>query len=302
MLENTRTVVIWNPSAGSAEQADDVRRELEASPHVTICSPGGREAAIEETLRAAEDGAELIIAAGGDGSVNSVVEGLLQAKAETLLGILPVGSGNDLARTLKLPLAPLDALHAIDSGVATYMDVMTVSSSDGQRTCVNMVTGGNTGRYLQHMTDELKERWGPYCYLRGVIDVLRNLEPFRIDVICDDGPPEGFDVLNVFVANGQFSGGGMAISPEAQLDDGQVDLVIIRDGDAGEIASLATEYVVADYLQHELVAFRRARRIELTSEPAMPLTADGDEIGTPPLSISVRPRCLRVLVPVPADG
>jgi diacylglycerol kinase (ATP) len=297
MIENTPTVVIWNPSAGSAEQADDVRRELEALPHVTICSPGGRDAAVAETVRAAEDGAELIIAAGGDGSVNSVVEGLLQANAGPLLGILPLGSGNDLARTLKLPLAPLDALRALDSAVATRMDVMCVSSSGGQRTCVNMVTGGNTGRYLQHMTDELKERWGPYCYLRGVIDVLRNLEPFRIDVICDDGPPEGFDALNVFVANGRFSGGGMAISPEAQLDDGQVDLVIIRDGDAGEIASLATEYVVADYLQHELVAFRRARRIELISEPALPLTADGDEIGTPPLTISVRPQCLRVLAP-----
>jgi diacylglycerol kinase (ATP) len=302
MLEYTRTVVIWNPSAGSAEQAEDVRRELEGMPHVTICAPNGREAAIEETVCAADDGAELIIAAGGDGSVNSVVDGLLQANAQPVLGILPLGSGNDLARTLKLPLAPLDALRALASGVATPMDVMSVSSSDGQRTCVNMVTGGNTGRYLQHMTDELKERWGPYCYLRGVIDVLRNLEPFRIDVICDDGPPEGFDALNIFVANGRFSGGGMAISPAAELDDGQVDVVIIRDGDAGEIASLATEYVVADYLQHELVAFRRAGRVKITAQPAMPLTADGDEIGTPPLSISVRPRCLRVLAPAPAAG
>jgi diacylglycerol kinase (ATP) len=302
MLTSVRSVVLWNPSAGSADQARDVRQQLERIPQLTLLEPHGRDAAIEATIRAAEQGADLVIAAGGDGTVNSVVAGILRSQCDPVLGVLPVGTGNDLARALGMPLDPLDAVRALSAASVGRLDVVRADTAQGTHVFANMLTAGNTGRYLHDMTSDMKSRWGPLCYLRGVIDVLRDLQVYRVRISCDGGTPEEFDVLNIFAANGCFSGGGLAVSPEAVLDDGQVDLVIVRDGDAVDIASLTTEYVIADYLQHDLVEFRRAAQIEITAEPQMPATADGDEIGATPVTIHVDPRRLRVLRPPEIDA
>lgn len=295
MIEDVKTIAIWNPSAGSADEGRDVRRRLESMPHVSICEPAGRTDAIEVTCREVTQGAELIVAAGGDGTLSSVVEGMMQTELEAYMGVLPLGTGNDLARSLDIPLTPFDAFSVLTNGPVVKVDVMELSSSSETRCCANMVTGGNTGRYLEKMTDEIKQRWGPFCYLRGVVDVLSDLQRYRIRVNCDDEPEEAFDVLNVFFANGKFSGGGLAVSPKAELDDGMIDVIIVRDGDPGDIASLATDYLAGDYLAHELIEFRRARTVTLTAEPAMPLTADGDEVGMTPLTTRIRPEQLKMI-------
>jgi diacylglycerol kinase (ATP) len=297
MLDHARTVVMWNSSAGSAESAGRVLDELRTMSNVAIREPSGRAAAIEETIQAARDGAEAIVAAGGDGTVNSVVEGLMRSDLRPALGILPLGTGNDLARTLGLPLAPEEALRTLLSADVTAIDAVQSTSSTGTRWSANMLTGGNTGRYLRQMSEDSKRQWGPFCYLRGVVDVIRDLQPFRIEIACDHRPAETFEALNVFVANGRNSGGGLRVSPEAELDDGLLDLVIVRDGEAGAIASLTSEYLLSDYLQHELVVFRRAAQLSMTSQPEMPLTADGEEAGCTPLSARVHRRRLRVLAP-----
>ncbi|MCA9109243.1 MAG: YegS/Rv2252/BmrU family lipid kinase [Planctomycetaceae bacterium] len=301
MIDTLRTVVMWNPSAGSADKAAEVRRSLTRMPHVTIREPVGRKAAIESTIQEADSGAELIVAAGGDGTVSSIVEGISQAKSDPVLGILPLGTGNDLARALGISLSPQDALQVFTNGRELRIDVMEIASSSGTRICTNMLTGGNTGRYLERMTDEVKQRWGPLCYLRGVIDVVIDLQTYRVNITCDDEPEMIFDSLNMFVANGKYSGGGLAVSPDAVLNDGMVDVIIVRDGDPRDIASLTTEYIAGDYFAHDLIEFRRARRIRLTADPSMPLTADGDEIGTTPLSVRVLHEALRVIVPQDTD-
>lgn len=297
MIEHAPTVVMWNPSAGSAGQAADFRTLLESMPQLVIREPGGREAAIEATIREAEQGAEVIVAAGGDGTVSSVVEGILRAESDPLLGILPLGTGNDLARALGLPLTPRESLQVLSDGTASTIDVMAATSSSEARVSANMLTGGNTGRYLAHMTDDIKQRWGPFCYLRGVIDVVSDLQTYRIGITCDDGPEETFDALNVFFANGRFSGGGLAVSPDAVLDDGRVDVIVVRDGDPGDIASLTAEYFAGDFFSHHLVEFRRAQSVKIIADPPLPLTADGDEVGTTPLSVCVLRERLRVTVP-----
>ena len=298
MPSEMRMTVMWNPSAGSAQSAQDLKSTLGLRDRTIICEPGDRETAIVETVKAVTDGADVVVAAGGDGTVSSVVEGLTQSPRPATLGILPLGTGNDLARSLGISLLPAEAMQTLVSGRPRPLDVVEFTSSTGRRTSANMMTAGNSGRYLQQMTDEIKQRWGPLAYLRGVIDVLNDLQTYSIEVCCDDGPVEKFDALNVFIANGRFSGGGLAVSPEAELDDGQVDLVIIRDGDAGDIASLTSQYWMADYLDHELTVFRRARRLTITADPPLPLTSDGDEVGQTAVTVTVRPQALRVLAPV----
>lgn len=297
MPAHAKTVVIWNPSAGSASAAAVVHEQLQTHANVETRTSDSRDHAIELTVEAAREGAEVVVAAGGDGSVSSVVEGLMQCERRPDLGILPLGTGNDLARTLEIPLNPIEALETLSTGQTTGLDAVQISTSQETRWYANMLTGGNTGRYLAHLTDEIKHRWGPFCYLRGMIDIAQDLQVYQVEVICDEKPPERFEALNLFVANGRNSGGGLAVSPEAELDDGCVDIVIIQDGDAGDIAALTSQYFVADYLENELVHFRRARRVTIHADPTMPLTADGDEVGETTLSATTRRRCLRVIVP-----
>lgn len=290
-----RIVIIWNPSAGSRDRSEQVHSRLTSMSNVVIVQPPSREETIETA--ASVESAALIVAAGGDGTVNAVLEGTMARSPRPALGIVPLGSGNDLARSLGIPLDPDDALDVLAAGCRREIDVVRLSAADGCRWYANMLTGGNTGRYLERMTDETKQRWGPLCYLRGVIDVVSDLQVFQVSVQCEDSPPETFEALNLFVANGRMSGGGLVVSPDAKLDDGLADLIVVRDGDPGDIAGLTASYLTAAYLDHDLVEFRRARRIAIEADPPMPLTADGEVIGTTPGVLEIEPRSLVVVAP-----
>jgi diacylglycerol kinase (ATP) len=155
-----------------------------------------------------------------------------------------------------------------------------------------MVTAGNTGQYTSLLTDEMKRRWGPFCYMRGALDVLSELSVYDIQLHCDGDPPVQCDALNLFVANGRTSGGGMVVSPDARLDDGLLDLLVIRDGSAFDLASLTVDYLLTDYRKNDLILYRRCRRLTIASTPPLPLSADGDPVDSSSFSLETHPHAL----------
>ncbi len=291
------TDVIWNPSAGSATAAENVYASLQARDDVRLHKTTSRENALQTVIDLANAGASTIVSAGGDGSLSTVIAGIMLADQRPTLGIIPLGTGNDLARSLGISLDTTAALEVLDSHVARPLDLVHCTTSDNSLWYANMLTAGNTGRYMEFLDDDVKKRWGPLCYIRGVITLVAALEVFEISVTCDDGPEEVFEVLNIFAANGKYSGGGLSVSPEAEVDDGLIDLIIVKNGPAFEITDLTKEYVMADYLQHDLVEFRRAEKIQLTCKTDLPMTADGDIIGNFPVDLKVSPSALQVLAP-----
>ena len=118
-----------------------------------------------------------------------------------------------------------------------------------------MLAGGNTGQYTKQLTDEMKQQWGAFCFLRGAIEVLQNLEVFPVEVQFDDEPPLSLNVLNLFVANGRCAGAGLPVAPKATLNDGWLDAVVVLDGTAVQLADLALTYVVGDPREHDDLAF-----------------------------------------------
>jgi diacylglycerol kinase (ATP) len=297
MFESRETLVLWNPSAGSADPAGRLKSQLENAPNVRLLKTESRENCIERTQQACEDGFEVVIAGGGDGTVNAVVEGIMRSEEHPVMGILPLGTGNDFARSLGLKMNPAAALEQLNSAGIHPVDVMKYASSRKEGWYLNMLTGGNTGVYMDHMTEEIKRRWGPFSYMRGVIEVIQELVAFDVEVFLDDLPPRSYHTLNLFLANGRMSGGGMTVCPNASYDDGTIDVIVIREGLPGEIASLTTEYFLRDYLNHDLVEHLKAERVRIESDPPMPLTADGDRIGETPLLVEVLPGTLPMLVP-----
>ncbi|APZ95273.1 diacylglycerol/lipid kinase family protein [Fuerstiella marisgermanici] len=288
--------VILNESAGTAKAVGSLLEDWSRNGLVTFHRPDTAEAAVAMSRRAADAGADVVVAAGGDGTVNCVVQGLLAAKRSCPLGVLPLGTGNDFCRNAGIPLDPAAALDLIQIRVAKPVDVIRVSTESECFHYINMATAGNTGLYADLVTDDMKKFWGPMVYLRGAVDVLSNLKTYRVQLQFDDESPDTYDVLNLFFANGCVTGGGMTIAPDAQLDNGYIDVVVVLDCSPVDIAALATQYALSDYRSNPNILFRRVQSVAVRSSPPLAISADGDILTDQPTRFSVLPGMLQVIV------
>jgi diacylglycerol kinase (ATP) len=296
-MQKSKARVICNPtSGGGAYDPDEIRDELEGL-EVDWVQTEGR----EDAIGAAEEWREgLLIVAGGDGTVNDVVNGLGRAgfPEGVTLGILPAGTGNDLAATLCIPEDPELAEDVIRQKRERKLDVARVRSEGiGERFFINVATGG-LGAEISNVNDEeLKKRWGKLSYLRASLEVARNFDVRELTLYLDG---EGHQVraVNIAVGNCRYTGGGWPATPKANPEDGLLDVVVIETFGAGELFDLAPAVLAkSGYLDKEGVLFVRAKEIRVeTQPPGLEFTADGEVIGNEPAQFSVLPRALKVIV------
>lgn len=288
--------LILNPNAGSADAAASLRLAIHAEEGVELCeceaAGHGRELAED----AVEQGYDLVIAAGGDGTVNEVVNGLARDFGVAALGIVPLGTGNDLARTLALPDDPGNAFRVAVHGERRTIDLIRVENADGISYAANVCAGGFTGELDEAMTDELKATWGPFSYLIGTMKALPDLSDYETLVAWDGDKLEQVDAFNIVVANGRTAGGGRPAAPRANPEDGLLDVVIVKECSAVELAGLAALTLAGDYLDSKHVVFRRARRVRVESTPGMWFNVDGELHTNDPVTFEVLPSALRVSV------
>jgi diacylglycerol kinase (ATP) len=296
-MEKNEARVICNPSSGGgAYDPDEIRGELEGLEVEWIETRGP-----EDAIRAAEEWSEgLLLVAGGDGTINDVVNGLGRAgfPEGVTLGILPAGTGNDLAATLCVPEDPDLAEAVIRQNRGRWLDVARVRSEGiGERFFVNVATGGLGAEISSVNDEELKKRWGKFSYLRASLEVARTFEAREI-ILYLDGEAHKVDAVNIAVGNCRFTGGGWPAAPKANPEDGLLDVVVIETLGAGELFKLApTALARVDYLNKEGVFFARARDVIVeTRPPGLDFTADGEVIGNEPAEFTVVPRALKVLV------
>ncbi len=288
--------LILNPNAGSADAADALRMALHREPDVELCAceaPGhGRRLAAESVAQ----GYDVVIAAGGDGTVNEVVNGLADDFGAVAFGIVPLGTGNDLARTLALPEDPALAFELALRGPHRPLDLIRVQSDAGTIYAANVCAGGFTDELEGAMTSDLKAAWGPLSYLIGTVKALPDLTDYDTRIAWDDGELERVHAFNVIVANGRTAGGGRPAAPRANPEDGLLDVVIVKRCTAVELAGLAARALAGDYLDSEHVLYRRARRVLVDSRPGMWFNVDGEIYTDEPVTFEVVPGALRVAV------
>ncbi|MBW3542920.1 MAG: diacylglycerol kinase family lipid kinase [Planctomycetes bacterium] len=289
-------LVIWNPGAGSVAENAELRQSLAQRSDLRFEETTDAGHAIRLAAEAVREGLETVAAAGGDGTVHAVLQGLMPDPGRTRLAVIPLGTGNDLCRTLGIPRLADPTGELLAGGRFRRLDVVEMTLGDRVTYFLNVAAGGNGALVSDHLTEEMKTRWGPLCYLRGAVNVMLNLVTYRVAARFDGGPAEQFEALNVVVGNGRACGGGVAASPHANPEDGLLDVVIVLDGSPLDVAVVAAQFVLSDYVRSEHVIFRRARELSLVSEPPLPFSADGDRYAAAAVQFRVLPRALEVLV------
>jgi diacylglycerol kinase (ATP) len=243
-------------------------------------------------------GFDLVVAAGGDGTLNEVVNGIGENLGDARLGLIPLGTGNDFARTIGVPDDIEAAIDLIVIGETREVDLVRVTS-DEVRYFVNVSAGGFSGLVDEKLTPDMKKTWGPLAYLRGAAAALPELRAYRTTLALDNSESLTLDLYNVVVANGRYVAGGTLIAPEASIDDGLLDIVLIPQRSAPELALLAAQVALGTHLTSEAIVFRRAAQLTVNSKPGMWFNVDGELVGNEPARFEILPRALRFIAPTP---
>lgn len=239
--------------------------------------------------------------AGGDGTVNEVVNGLGEAgfPEGVTLAVLPAGTGNDFSRTLGIPNDPRQAWETIRAGRTRTLDVAHVSPRGArERFFVNAAVGGAGAEVSEAADDvDLKARWGSLTYLRASLGIALNLRPHEVELTLD-GARHRLRAVSVVIGNCRYAGGGRPAAPRANPEDGLLDVVVVEYAGPGKVLALApTALTGLDYLDEDGVFFARAEKIRVcASPPSLKFNSDGEVLGPGPAEFSLVPRVLRVIV------
>jgi len=224
----------------------------------------------EQARRAAADGVERLLVAGGDGTMHQASQGL--AGTACALGVIPLGSGNDLAGTLGIPPDLDVAVQRAVTGEIRRIDLLRVGDAYSLS-----YAGVGFDSEVTRFANEVKMLRGPLIYFYSVIHTLITFEPPRMKVVYDGGTFEG-KVMFTVVNNLPRFGGGMRIAPEAVIDDGLLDLVIVREVPKSVLLSIFPKVYGGKHVGHPAVTIVRTRRAEITMDRAMTMYGGGEPL------------------------
>jgi diacylglycerol kinase (ATP) len=274
-------------------QALDHLQEMHVPLGVTypIRDPARLPEAVQEVLG---DGYEFLILGGGDGTVSSVVDFL--ADRGTLLGLLPLGTANDFARTLDIPEDIEEACKLIANGKVVDIDLGLA----GDNFYVNVASVGLSVEATRALSPWLKKSTGPLAYPVAAISAFLKHEPFSARLTFPEGdhePVEYDRLLQVAVGNGRFYGGGMIVALESGIDDKTLDIYAIDLGRRRDLIGAVRYLKSGDFIKTDGVHNFRTPRVRLETDPDLPVNIDGEVVTRTPQDFSVAQNALSVLVP-----
>ncbi len=289
------TWVIANPNAGSGDEAARLEAAVARLPGAALKLTEQADDATRLAREAVEAGVERVVAAGGDGTLNEVVNGLSADFGRVALGLLPLGTGNDFARTIGVP-SDLDAALAIlAEGRERSVDVARSVLNGQCRWFLNMAAGGFSGE-VSERAGEAKEKWGPLAYMRAAVGALPELKGFLTRIVLNGGETLELDTYNVVVSNGRYVASGIPAAPQAVLDDGLLDVMIAPATTLPQLALLVPTVLLGRHVGNDLLLFRKVTRIDIESDPPMVFNVDGEIVGEGPALFEAIPRALRMIV------
>lgn len=243
-----------------------------------------------ESIRRYRDDVELVVIGGGDGTINRALTDLLEAQLP--FGVLPLGTANDLARTLQLPGDPVAACEVILNGRLRRIDVGRVND----RLFLNVASIGLAGELTRRLSRGAKSRWGVLAYVWAAFGALLRARPFLADIVCDDVCLRT-RTWQVAVGNGRSYGGGLIINEGARIDDGLLDLYSMEFKRSWQILPLIPALWRGTLDPVHTVRTLRGTQFEVRSiRRSRTITADGEIVGQTPAVFQLLPQALSVCV------
>ena len=299
-MSRSSIALIFNPTA-RGNNAVKFRKWLGQLPNnvtlIETTAPGSASSLAEQAIK---DGFQTIVASGGDGTINEVVNGIGQKKREldeVSLGILPLGTMNVFARELGISLSIKKAWNTIQDGHTRKVDLplakLHTHSGLTEKVFIQMIGAGLDGDAVGGVSIPLKRKVGALAYLVSTLSALRATPP-KLTAKWDGGSTEGEWMC---VGNGKMYGGPFTLFPNAMVDDGKLDLCVLPKVNNRIIAHAVIAMLRGRLNSWPGIIYHRVSKLTIEGTTDTRIQADGDYIGKLPLQIRVLPRKLNVLVP-----
>ena len=292
--------LIFNPTA-RGNKAVKFRQWLDQLPnYVTLIETTAPGSGSGLAAQAIKDGFRTIVASGGDGTINEVVNGIERKKQvleRVSLGILPLGTMNVFARELGIPLSIKNAWNTVLLGHSRKVDlpIVKLQTDSGliEKVFIQMIGAGLDGDAVGGVSIPLKRKLGALAYFISTLSALR-AKPPKLIAKWDGGSSEGEWMC---VGNGKMYGGPFTLFPYAKVNDGKLDLCVLPKVTNRNIAHAALAMLRDRLNRWPGVIYHRVSRLKISGPAGTRVQADGDYMGTLPLEIKVLPRSLNVLAP-----
>ncbi len=317
-----KATLIFNPRAGQLNMAAKVEPVADfwrsRGWRVTLRPTQAAGHATELARRAADGGENVVLAAGGDGTMGQIANGL--AGSDTILAPLPIGTANALGRELRLPRpqlldpnAPLGAAEALLAGRVQQVDLNFVQSQTSSGFALLWAGVGADGFLVQQLEPRpnWSKRLGPLGYSIQALTLLHRLPSMRAVIQVDDQTIEGDMLLIVISTSRLYAGGWIELSSGALFDDGHFEVWLFRAGEVSAKMVTPRAGLMARYLTEVQLNLQEwdpgvinlvGKRVIIETRPKMPCQTDGEWAGYSPLTCDIRPRALRLLVPPSAPS
>lgn len=291
-----RARIIYNPTSGRElfkKHLPEVLEKLEKAGYETSCHATiGAGDATKAAAEAARRGFDLVIAAGGDGTLNEVVNGLVRQVHRPKFGIIPVGTTNDFARAIGVPRTIEEAADIICAGHSVPLDIGRAND----KYFINIAGGGRITELTFEVPSKLKTVLGQLAYYLKGIEMLPSLHPTYVEIEYD-GKIMQEEITLFLITNTTSVGGFEKMAPYASINDGMFDLLILKKGSIADLIKAASQALRGEHINNPQILYTQANRIKITTPEKLMINLDGEYGGDTPMEFENLYHYLELFVP-----
>ncbi len=282
MMGMKKARIIYNPTSGRElfkKYLPEVLQKFEQAGYETSCHATTCEGdAIQAARSAGERGFDLIVAAGGDGTINEVVNGIAELEVRPQIAVIPVGTTNDFARAIGIPLNNvIQAVEMILEGEPQKIDIGRVN----KQYFINIAGGGRLTELTYEVPSKLKTMVGQLAYYLKGMEMLPSIRPTEVEIEYDGKLFQG-EIMLFLVSLTNSVGGFEKLAPDSKLNDGMFDLLILKKANLAEFIRVASLAIRGEHINDEHILYTKANRVKVTTHDKMQLNLDGEYGGLLP--------------------
>lgn len=300
MIKKAR--LIYNPTSGREEgkkRLADILQMLDAAGiETTTHATDGEGDATTSAAEAIDRGYDMIIAAGGDGTLNEVINGMAGKPERPPLGIIPLGTTNDFARALGIPRNWEEACSIITRQMTRVIDL----GQANDKYFINIAGGGSLTELTYEVPSKLKTMIGQLAYYMKGLEKMTRLRPTELRIELDGHGIFHGEFMLFLITNTNSVGGFEKLAPDARIDDGLFDVIMLKKCNLAEFIRVAGMALRGEHVNDPLIMYAQTKRVSVTSPDTVQLNLDGEYGGLLPATFQVLPSHLRIFADVPDEG